>query len=155
MNQHQRSVAVRIFNGIFHSDEEEDSLSSKALILLGEVSMLDTGYNIQAADEVIIWNPHSKWSTTAQAIGRSWRFGQDEAVLVWNLINRDVPSEVICHQAAQMHQELSEEALALSLSATSEALPASEPASAVGDSSGRSFSEGILIPDDALDEGLF
>jgi SNF2 family DNA or RNA helicase len=65
--------------------------SQEPLILVGQITALGTGLNIQAASVVVLCEPQLKPSTEVQAIARAHRMGQVNKVLVYRL---HIPTEI-------------------------------------------------------------
>jgi SNF2 family DNA or RNA helicase len=104
-----RSALVRSFNG--KTDENggyENDDAQKAVVLLANMRLLSTGYNIQGANNVCIfdlpWTP-DQWD---QTVGRAYRSGQTREVHVKSFVALGNGIEGRIYYAFQTHQEVTE-----------------------------------------------
>jgi SNF2 family DNA or RNA helicase len=104
-----RGALVRSFNELTDDDGKyENPDAGKARVLIANMKLLSTGYNIQRANNVCIfdlpWTP-DQW---AQTVGRAYRSGQTRVVRVKTFVALGNGIEGRIYYALQTHKEVTD-----------------------------------------------
>jgi SNF2 family DNA or RNA helicase len=104
-----RGALVRSFSARADENEKyENEEAYKAVVLISNMKLLATGYNIQEANNICIfdlpWTP-DQWD---QTVGRGYRSGQDREVHVKTLVALGNGIEARIYNAFQMHKEVTD-----------------------------------------------
>jgi hypothetical protein len=100
---------IRSFNGQKdENDKYENQAAHEAVVLIGNMKLLGTGYNIQEANNVCIfdlpWTPDQR----DQTIGRCYRSGQNRVVHVKSFVAPGNGIEGKIYHAFIMHKEVTD-----------------------------------------------
>lgn len=95
-----KSVALEPITGDVASQRRHDIIedfkkASAGSMIVSQIEAGGVGLNIQAASVVVICEPQLKPSTEVQAIGRSYRMGQNKDVIVYRLLTKDSIDEYL------------------------------------------------------------
>jgi len=104
-----RGALVRSFSARADEDENyENQEAYEAVVLISNMKLLATGYNIQEANNICIfdlpWTP-DQWD---QTVGRGYRSGQDRDVHVKTLVALGNGIEARIYYAFQVHKEVTD-----------------------------------------------